>query len=193
MHAFLKLDNIPKSRLAQVFWPWAGWSNCIGKAKAQAGISRGGVKWLVRAKLATAVTGGAEGKASDLGYPLNEMTSALSGFGFDTSCIHMSPSCFSRDCVWLSITFLYFKAPCISYSLSSYSCKDWTVSTSKSTLFPSICSMTAHMNDHVTHHWGGIRTPCWYAHKTLFLTLFHMSRSSIPSSGNHRLCSSKIW
>ena len=32
------------------------------KVKAQAGLSRGGMTWLVRAKLATAVTGGAEGK-----------------------------------------------------------------------------------------------------------------------------------
>ena len=39
----------------------------------------------------------------------------------------MSLSCFSKDCVWLSITFLYSKAPCISCSLCSYSCKDWIV------------------------------------------------------------------
>ena len=62
MHAFLKVDNMPKSRPAQAFWPWAGCSNCTGKVKAQAGLSRGGMTWLVRAKLATAVTGGAEGK-----------------------------------------------------------------------------------------------------------------------------------
>ena len=139
-----------KSRLAQVFWSWVGWLNCNGKAKVQAGISRGRVKWLVRAKLAIAVTGGAEGKTLDLGCPLNEMTSILSGFSFDISCIYMSLSCFSKDCVWLSITFLYFKAPCISCSLSSYLGKDWIVFTSKSMLCPSICSMTARMSDQVT-------------------------------------------
>ena len=64
--------------------------------------------------------------------------------------IYVSLSCFSKDCVWLSITFLYFKAPCISCSLSSYSCKDWIVFTSKSTLCPSICSIIACMSDHVT-------------------------------------------
>jgi len=29
--------------------------------------------------------------------------------------------------------------------------------------------------------------PCRYAHKILFLTLFYMSRLSVPSSGNHEL------
>ena len=75
-------------------------------------------------------------KTSDLGCPLNEMISVQSGFNFDASCIYMSLSYFSKDCVWLSITFLYFKAPCISCSLSSYSCKGWIVFTSKSTLCP---------------------------------------------------------
>ena len=111
----------------------------------------------------------------------------LSGFGFDTSLIDTSLSCFSRVCVWLSMTFLHFKAPCVSCLSSSYSCKDRTVSTSKSTLCPSICFMTAHMSDQVTHHWGGMRIPCQYARKTLFLTLFYMSRLSVPSSGNHEL------
>ena len=165
----------------------------IGKVKAQAGISQGGVKRLVRARLTTAVTDGAEGKTSDLGCLPNEMTSALSGFGFDTSLIDTSSSCFSRVCVWLSVTFLHFKAPCMSCSSSSYSCKDRTVSTSKSTLCPSVCSMTARMSDQVTHHWGGMQTLCRYAHKTLFLTLFHTSRSSVPSSWNHGLCSNSIW
>ena len=40
-------------------------------------------------------------KTSDLGCPLNEMISVQSGFSFDASCIYMSLSYFSKDCVWL--------------------------------------------------------------------------------------------